>query len=82
MLLYVMLLNQFIVCYYVIIYFQSQEQIVQAVCKVDVEEDVQNLLDETGVTSADNQAEFLMADYYVRISQTDRQTYVQTQDIY
>ncbi|XP_062862734.1 nostrin [Trichomycterus rosablanca] len=42
----------------------SQKQVDQAISRVDVEKDVQTLLDDTCVTADDNQAEFLMTDYY------------------
>uniref|UniRef100_A0A8C7J6X0 Nitric oxide synthase trafficking n=1 Tax=Oncorhynchus kisutch TaxID=8019 RepID=A0A8C7J6X0_ONCKI len=41
-----------------------QKQIEQAIQKVDVEKDIQNLVEETSVTAEENKAKFLMTDYF------------------
>ncbi|KAI4887079.1 hypothetical protein NFI96_013971, partial [Prochilodus magdalenae] len=46
------------------ILLSSEQQIEQAVKRVDVEKDLQTLVEETSVTADDNQAEFLMTDYF------------------
>uniref|UniRef100_A0A8C7J6Y9 Nitric oxide synthase trafficking n=1 Tax=Oncorhynchus kisutch TaxID=8019 RepID=A0A8C7J6Y9_ONCKI len=40
------------------------KQIEQAIQKVDVEKDIQNLVEETSVTAEENKAKFLMTDYF------------------
>lgn len=51
---------------FLLYYLQRQKQIEQAIQKVDVEKDIQNLV-ETGVTAEENKAKFLMTDYFVRV---------------
>uniref|UniRef100_A0A4W5K3N8 Osteoclast-stimulating factor 1 n=1 Tax=Hucho hucho TaxID=62062 RepID=A0A4W5K3N8_9TELE len=41
-----------------------QKQIEQAIQKVDVEKDIQNLVEETSITAEENKARFLMTDYF------------------
>ncbi|KAM9484268.1 nostrin [Salvelinus alpinus] len=41
-----------------------QKQIEQAIQKVDVEKDIQNLVEETSVAAEENKAKFLMTDYF------------------
>ncbi|KAK3543589.1 hypothetical protein QTP70_023919, partial [Hemibagrus guttatus] len=45
---------------------KSQEQIEEAVRRVDVEKDIQTLVENTCITADDNKAEFLIVDYFVR----------------
>ncbi|KAJ8282356.1 hypothetical protein COCON_G00048750 [Conger conger] len=47
-----------------------QKQIEHAITKVDVEKDIQMLVEETSVTTEDNKAEFLLADYFEEDSKT------------
>ncbi|KAM9486769.1 nostrin [Clarias gariepinus] len=42
----------------------SQEQIEEAISRVDVDKDIQTLVESTCVTADDNKAEFLIADYF------------------
>ncbi|KAL7881880.1 hypothetical protein AOLI_G00087290 [Acnodon oligacanthus] len=42
----------------------SEQQTEQAIRRVDMEKDLQNLVEDTCVTADDNKAEFLMADYF------------------
>ncbi|XP_029937373.1 nostrin [Myripristis murdjan] len=42
----------------------GHKQIEQAIQRVDMEKDMQTLVEETSITTEDNKAEFLMADYF------------------
>lgn len=51
---------------FVVISLQSQEQIEEAIRRVDVEKDIEALVENTCVTADDDKAEFLIVDYFVR----------------
>lgn len=46
---------------------QCHAQIHGAISKIDIEKDIQALIEETAVSSTENESEFLLTDYFVSI---------------
>ena len=46
---------------------QGQRGVEHAMQRVDLQKDIQALVEETSATAQENKADFLMADYFVRL---------------